>query len=187
MTGNASAEELAAALPHVLAAPKDAATVAMLCHRPAPNERSFPDRLRLTRAGGIEGERWARAPWLRLPDGAPDPRIQVSVLPLRVLDLVWRDRTGNPHPGDPIVADLDMTEANLPVGTLMQAGTAVLRVSDVFNDGCVKWKVRYGTPAKDWIVAPGHPELRLRGILCSIETDGEVALGDRIGKLGRTD
>jgi hypothetical protein len=54
----------------------------------------------------------------------------------------------------------------------------------VFNDGCVKWKARYGADAKAWITAPGHPELRLRGILCSVESDGEIRLGDPIRKLG---
>ncbi len=130
----------------------------------------------LTRGCGVPGERWRKHPWLTLPDGSPDPRIQVSILPTRVCDLVWRDRTGTPHPGDTIVADLDMSEANLPTGSLLQAGTAVLRVSDVFNDGCVKWKVRYGRAAKDWIVAEGHPPLRLRGVLCSIEQSGVVRL-----------
>ena len=181
----ATPEDLARALPHVLAAPKDDAAVECLCFRPGFNQRSFPDRLTLTRDGGIPGERWTAAPWLKLADGSPDPRIQVSILPRRVMDAVWLDRDNMPHPGDTIICDLDMSHANLPVGTLLQAGTAVLRVSDVFNDGCVKWKVRYGKAAKDWIVAPGHPELRLRGILCSIERDGEVALGDRIRKLDR--
>jgi hypothetical protein len=152
----------------------------MLCLRPGIGQRSFPDCLVMTREAGIPGERWLTMPWLRLPDGSPDPAIQVSILPARVLDLVWRDRTGTPHPGDPIVADLDMTEANLPEGTLLQAGTAVLRVSGVWNDGCVKWKTRYGAAAKAWITAPGHRELRLRGVLCSVETDGEVRLGDSL-------
>ena len=175
-------DELMAALPHVLEAPKDGAVVRELCFRPGFNQRQFPPRLRLTRAEGVPGERWLTAPWLRLEDGRPDPRIQVSILPARVMDLVWRDRTGQPHPGDTIVADLDMSHENLPVGTLLQAGTAVLRGSDVFNDGCVKWKVRYGADAKAWITRPGHPTLRLRGILCSVEQDGEVALGDLLIK-----
>jgi hypothetical protein len=183
-TAQVTARELADALPHVLAAPKTNAPIATLCLRPGYGERHFPDRVRMTRDQGIPGERWSTAPWLRLADGSPDPRIQVSILPTRVMDLVWRDRLATPHPGDPIVADLDMTEANLPVGTLLQAGTAVLRVSDAFNDACVKWKVRYGTAAKDWIVAPGHPALRLRGVLCSVVTDGEVALADRIKVIG---
>ncbi|MDQ1900726.1 hypothetical protein RAH32_09770 [Paracoccus sp. WLY502] len=180
---HATASDLARALPHVLAAPKDDARADCLCFRPGFNQRSFPGRLVMTRADGIPGERWGKAPWLKLPDGSPDPRIQVSILPRRVMDAVWLDRENTPHPGDTIICDLDTSEANLPAGTLLQAGTAVLRVSDVFNDGCVKWKVRYGQAAKDWITAPGHPELRLRGILCSVERDGDVHLGDPIRKL----
>lgn len=177
-------EELMAALPHVLAAPRDDAPVTGVCLRPGYGLRAFPDRITLTRDRGIPGERWLTAPWLRLPDGSPDPAIQVSILPQRVMDLVWTDRGGTPHPGDPIVADLLTTEENLPEGTLLRAGTAVLRVSGEWNDACVKWKVRYGTAAKDWITAPGHRTLRLRGILCSIRQDGEVAPGDRIARLG---
>ncbi len=177
--------ELTAALPHVLDAPKDASTVHGLCFRPAFNQREFPATLRLTRDQGVPGERWLIAPWLKLPDGTPDPRIQVSILPLRVMDLVWRDREATPHPGDTIISDLDMSHANMPDGTLLRVGTAVLRVSDVFNDGCVKWKARYGRDAKDWITAPGHPALRLRGILCSVVTDGNVSLNDPILVMNR--
>lgn len=179
----ASLAELLAALPHVLAAPKDDTRVDQLCFRPAYNERRFPEGLTLTVAQGVPGERWLTAPWLRLPDGRPDPDIQVSILPRRVMELVWRDREGTPHPGDTIIADLETSEANLPAGTLLRAGSAILRVSGVFNDGCVKWKARYGADAKAWITATGHPPLRLRGILCAIVADGEVALGDRVTKI----
>lgn len=182
-TRHASAEDLARILPHVMAAPLDGAVAECLCFRPGFNKRTFPDRLSLTRDRGVPGERWLSMPWLRLPDGSPDPRIQVSILPRRVMDAVWLDRENTPHPGDTIVCDLNMSEENLPVGSLLQVGTAVVRVSDEFNDGCVKWKVRYGRAAKDWITAPGHPPLRLRGILCSVERDGQVALGDPIRKL----
>lgn len=185
MPDHITTAELTVALPHVLDAPKDTSTVQSLCFRPAFNQREFPATLRLTQAEGVPGERWLTAPWLKLADGSPDPRIQVSILPLRVLDLVWRDRDGTAHPGDTIISDLDTSEANMPAGTLLQVGTAVLRVSDVFNDGCVKWKVRYGRDAKDWVTAPGHPELRLRGILCSIHSDGEVSVGDTIRVLDR--
>ncbi len=175
-----TAAELAAALPHVLDAPKTDAGITMLCIRPARNQRQFTNRLHMTRADGIVGDRWRATAWLTLPDGSPDPQIQVSILPARVLDLVWRNRDTVVHPGDNIVADLDCTEANLPPGTLIRAGTAVLRVTLEFNDGCVKWKTRHGEAAKDWITAPGHPPLRLRGIFCSVEQDGEVTLSDRL-------
>lgn len=169
--------QLNAALPFVLAAPKIDAAITSLCLRPGFGERAFPDRITMTRADGIPGERWGSLPWLKLPDGSPDPRIQVSILPARVMDLVWHNRN-QPHPGDPIVADLDMSMANLPVGSLIRAGTAVLRVSDVPNNGCTKWKVRYGADALAWIQA--DLTLRLRGVLCSVEVDGVVTLDDRL-------
>lgn len=179
-TNPVTAAELATALPNVLAAPRDVGPVRLLCARPEPNARTFPDRLVLTRANGVAGDFEMSRPWLELPDGSPDPRIQVSILPARVLDLVWRERDRIAHPGDNIVVDMNLTEENLPDGTLLSAGTAVLRVSDVPNDGCVKWKVRQGKAAYDWVTAPDHLPLRLRGLFCSVERDGEVTLNDSL-------
>jgi hypothetical protein len=178
MTDFVTAEALAAGLPYVLEAPKSHGPVRILCTRSRPNQRVFPERITLTRAGGVEGDFEMNRPWLTLEDGRPDPRIQVSILPLRVLDLVWRDRTAQAHPGDTIIADFDISLTNLPANSLVRVGTAVLRVSDIWNDGCVKWKVRYGRPAVAWIAAPEHEQFRLRGILCSVEQDGEVSIGD---------
>jgi hypothetical protein len=179
-----SEEDLMAALPHVLSAPKDRTQVRQLTFRPGFNLRNHPGRLRLTPEEGVPGERWLSAPWLRLPDGRPDPDIQVSILPARVLDLV-RTSIDQPHPGDTIIADLDTSVANLPAGTLLRAGSAVLRVSGLFNEGCVKWKVRYGAAAKAWVTRAGHPPLRLRGILCAVVAEGEVAVADDLTVVSR--
>lgn len=180
MTSHATQEELKAALPGVLSAPKTGGAVEFLCFRSGFGQRNFVPELTLTRDRGIPGERWGQAPWLKLEDGSGHPGIQVSILPRRVLDLVWRDRENVVHPGDTFVCDLDTTEANLPEGQLLAVGSAVLRVSDVWNDGCAKWKVRYGTPAYDWVRALEHKALRLRGVLCSIEQDGVIRLGDTV-------
>jgi hypothetical protein len=176
-------EDLAAALPGVLAAPRHQGPVRLLCVRPKPNLRTFPKSLTLTRAVGVVGDFEASRPWLVLPDGSPDPRNQVSIMSSRVLDLVWRDGNPRNHPGDNIVCDLDLSHANLPTGTLLQAGTALLRVSDEPNDGCVKWKVRAGKPAYQWTRARDHAPYRLRGLYCSVERDGEVSLDDVIMRL----
>lgn len=178
-----TADELSNALPDVLAAPVTDGPVHLLCTRPAYNKRVFPDRITLTCAQGIVGDFEMTKPWLKLANGSPDPRIQVSILSLRVLNLVWRNRTTTVHPGDAIIADINTAEANLPIGSLIRVGTAVLRVSDLWNDGCVKWKVRYGRDAYKWVSAPAHQHLRLRGIFCSIEEDGHVALGNKITRL----
>ena len=178
---------LMAALPHVLAAPRDAGTIRGLCVRPGIGQRAFPDRITLSREQAVlgDGERWRQMPWLRRADGSPDPDIQVSILPTRVLDLIWQPGDDAPHPGDTIVADLNTGLDNLPPGSRIAAGRAILRVSALFNDGCVKWKARYGADAKAWITAPGHPELRLRGVLCAVEQDGVVTASDRLVVLSR--
>ena len=177
-------EDLDRAIPDILAAPKDGAAIDMLCLRPAYNERRFVDRIELTRAEGIPGERWLKKPWLTLPDGSPDPSIQVCVLSKRVLDLVWRDRDTVLHPGDTFIADMDLSEDNLPEGQILEVGTARLRVSGEFNDACVKWKARYGADAWAWVKVPEYRSYRLRGILCSVEQDGHIETGDILRKLG---
>ncbi|PWE28693.1 hypothetical protein C4N9_11980 [Pararhodobacter marinus] len=177
-----SRAELDAALPDILSAPKDGAEIGMLCRRPVRNGRRFVDRIEVTREQGIPGERWLNEPWLRLPDGRPHPGIQICILSRRVLDLVWRDRETVLHPGDTFVVDMDLGHENLPEATLLQAGSAVLRVSEIFNDACVKWNARYGAASRDWINAPDNRRHRLRGILCSVERDGEIQNGDLLTK-----
>jgi hypothetical protein len=179
----ADAAVLAAALPHVLAAPRRDGQVRLLCARPRHNARSFPDSLTLTRAAGVVGDCEAATPWLTLPDGRADPQTQVSILPARVLDLVWASRDPKLHPGDNIIVDLDLGHANLPTGCLLRAGTAILRVSQEPNDGCAKWKVRCGKAAYDWVRAPAHQPFRLRGLFCSVEQDGVLTRGDTISPL----
>jgi len=168
---------LDAALPHILAAPKTDAPIHGLCYRADFRARTHPDHLTLCPDRGVIGDRWSDHAWLRLPDGRPDPRIQVCILPHRVWDLTC-NRPGMPHPGDTLIADLDMSEANLPAGSLLKAGSAVLRVSDVFNDACVKWRARHGDASYRWINRPEHRALRLRGILCAIEQKGEIRRSD---------
>ena len=175
---------LDAALPLILQAPKDDAEIQNLCYRPDYGERQFVDSVNVTKAGGVENCRWTKAPWLTLPDGSGDPQIQVSILPKRVLDLVWKPgEEGGMHPGDTFIADIDTSEKNLPAGSLLQAGSAILRVSEKWNDACVKWKVRYGADALDWVRQEDHVKFRLRGILCSVHKDGVISNGDRLTKL----
>ncbi len=177
-----SREDLDAALPHVMAAPKDRAAISMLCLRPGYNQRNFVEELCVTPEAGIAGDRWLDRPWLRCADGRPHPGIQISILSSRVLDLVWRNRAETPHPGDSFIVDMDLSEDNLPVGQRLKVGSAVLKVSDIFNDGCVKWKVRYGAAAKQWVDTVENHPLRLRGVLCSVETAGCFRTGDLLIK-----
>lgn len=175
--------ECEAAMDHILAAPSSDAVIEQLCFRPDYSLRTFPDSLEMTVQEGIIGERWSKKPWLTLRDGSPDPRIQVCILSRRVMDLCWRDRENTVHPGDPIVVDMDLSEANLPVGSRLGAGTAILEVSDKSNTACIKWRDRYGNDSLRWLNKREYRQYRLRGILCRIVQDGTVRAGDKLIKL----
>ena len=151
---------------------------------PGPNARTFPEVLTLTRATGVAGDFEHVAPMAGLcPTAAPTRATRCRSCHGRCLISSGATVTGSTHPGDNIAVDMNLTDANLPVGTLLQAGTAILRVSDEPNDGCVKWKVRCGRAAYDWVSRPEHLSLRLRGLFCSVEQDGVLRLGDSLRRL----
>lgn len=175
--------ELDAALEHILAAPTEAAPISWICYRPDFGTRVFPDKLHLCPTEGVQGDRWAEHAWMRLPDGRPDPRIQVCIMGERVMDLVWKDRENTAYPGDTIIADMNFAEADLPAGSLLKIGTCVVEVSDVFNDACTKWKARYGAPSRSWLKRDEYVKLRLRGVFCRIVQAGTITKQDIIEKL----
>ena len=171
------------AIPSILSAPKNDAQIEQLCYRPEFGERNFVDKLTVSVNGGVQGCRWSHTPWLKRTDGSGDPRIQVSILQKRVLDLVYVPGNDEIHPGDTFIVDMDLSHDNLSIGSVIQAGSALLRVSDHWNNACVKWKVRYGSDALDWVRQDENIKFRLRGVLCEIIKDGNIINGELLQKV----
>lgn len=180
-----SEQQLDDQLPWVRQAAKNHAAIERLCLRPAYSERQFTAQLELCPERGVVGDRWSKYTWIYLPDGSPHPNLQLCLMPLRVWQLVCKPAQdkGVLHPGDNLIADLDCSEQNLPVGQQLQLGSAVIEVSDVFNNACSKWRARYGSASVQWINRPPNIPLRLRGVLCRIVKAGTVSLNDRVEKL----
>lgn len=169
--------------PPILTAPRDNFPIRILCTPPDFGRRAFAERLTLTCDGGVEGDRWAEHGWLRAKAGAPGPRIQVAIIGKRLLDLTWDGGDDTPYPEDTIASDMDFSEGNLPARTLLHAGSAVLRFSDVYNDGCIKWRIRNGQDAYGWVRVPEHCWLRLRVVFFQILQAGQVCLEDKLRRV----
>ena len=176
-------DKLDTAIPSILAAPKNNAKIEQLCYRPDFSKRTFVNQLSVSIAGGVQGCRWSHTPWLKKDDGSGDPRIQVSILQKRVLDLIYAPGNEETHPGDTFIVDMDLSQENLPVGSVVQAGSALLRISDHWNNACVKWKVRYGSDALDWVRHNENIKYRLRGVLCEVVKDGTIVNGISLYKV----
>ena len=163
--------------------PTLAARVDALCVRPGPNGREERTSLVLDPERGAVGDRWEHKTWLTLADGRPDPRVQVAVCNSAVHGMIQAVTGVRHHPGDTIFTDMDLSAENLPVGSRLQVGPAVLVVSDVENDGCAKFSAHYGASVLEWIRLAGNRPRRLRGLFARVVSGGTVTLGDPVLKL----
>ena len=174
-----SAEDLDAGRDHVLASPSHAGTVDMIVARPAVGERVVLDEAELVVGEGLRGDNYVVR---GSRGGAAHPDAQLNLMNSRSIDLVANgDRERWPLAGDQFFFDLDLTEENLPTGTRLSIGTAVIEVSAKPHTGCAKFAARFGQDAARWVNAKDGT--RLRGINAMVVQAGVVRSGDRIAKL----
>ena len=82
-----------------------------------------------------------------------------------------------------MLVDFDISEQNLPAGTRLQIGGAVLEVSAKPHTGCNKFAARFGKPSVLWVNSPAGKQLKLRGINAMVVEEGTVRPGDSVTKL----
>ncbi|MFN6120960.1 MAG: MOSC domain-containing protein [Actinomycetes bacterium] len=88
-----------------------------------------------------------------------------------------------PLAGDQLFVDLDLSPENLPAGTHLRIGTAVIEVTAKPHTGCAKFTRRFGLAAHRWINGRDGKQQRLRGICAKVVVTGTIAAGDEIVKL----
>lgn len=182
MNGGDSIEALLAALDDISASPADEGRLELINIRPVTNSRRVLDDCRMSRAGGMEGDNWAKGCWKKLPDGSPHPDVQVSLMNSRCIRAIAGDAENWPPAGDNLFVDLNLSEANLPVGAQLSIGDAVLEVTEVEHAPCGKFTKRYGEIAYKFLSDPKCVALRLRGVFARVVKDGVVRIGDVVRK-----
>jgi hypothetical protein len=177
-------EELEAGLDEIRRSPADVGTVELIVRRPAEGEREVLSEGVLHLDEGLVGDNWRARGSRSRPDGSANPEMQLNVMNVRAVDLVaGGDRERWALAGDQLYFDLDLSEANLPVGTRLTIGSAVIEVTEPPHTGCVKFSARFGTDAHKFVNAKAHRGLRLRGMCAKVVEPGTVSTGDSIRKL----
>lgn len=172
-----------AGIEHVRPSPTDQGTVELIVRRPAIGEREVLEVAELNTDEGVVGDTWSVRPSGRTADGAPHPDMQLNVINARAIAVIAQQRERWALAGDQLYVDLDLSAANLPPGTRLALGSAVIEVTDQPHTGCAKFTERFGLDAHRWVSSEIGKQLRLRGINARVVVPGEVRRGDVVHKV----
>jgi hypothetical protein len=177
-------EELEAGLSEILESPADNGTVDLIVRRPAEDEREVLEQATVDLDEGLVGDNWRVRGSRRMPDRSANPNAQLTLMNARAVDLVAAGaRERWPLAGDQFYVDLDLSEANLPAGTRLAIGSAVIEVTTDPHTGCEKFHARFGGNAHTFVNTKKHRHLRLRGLNAKVVEPGTIRCGDAIRKL----
>jgi hypothetical protein len=172
--------ELEAGLEEIRRSPKDEGTLDLIVRRPRVGERAVLDEGTLDLHDGLSGDTWKYRGSSRSPDGKAHPDMQLNVMNSRVAALVAQDRHRWPLAGDQLFVDLDLSASNLPAGTQLAIGEAVIEVTAQPHTGCQKFVARFGLDAMKFVNSPVGKELHLRGINARVVRPGAIRVGDLV-------
>src|SRR6266849_1220059 len=176
-----TASELEAGLEDIRRSPKDNGVLEMIVRRPQVGERELLQEGQLDPAEGLVGDSWK----LRNPGRTPNPDVQLTVMNARVAALVSQDKSRWQLAGDQLYIDLDLSDDNLPAGTRLAIGSAVIEVSAQLHTGCAKFVERFGLDAMNFVNSALGKSMHLRGINTRVIQPGTIRVGDRATKLVR--
>lgn len=175
-------QRLEAALGRIRDSPRDGGRVVLVVRRPGVGVRELPGEAMLDQASGLAGDNWLERGSKTTPDGSADPERQVTVMNARVAELVAGGTDRMPLAGDQLYVDLDLSVDNLPAGSLLAVGQAVLQVSHAPHLGCAKFVERFGAEAMRFVNSRTGRRLRLRGMNARVVRPGLVRPGDLAAK-----
>ena len=175
--------QLEAGLEDIRRSPRDGGRVELIVLRPADGLREEVTDAVLDPEHGLVGDNWKARGSRHTDDGAADPERQLTLMNARAAALIAGDPTRRALAGDQLFVDLDLGADNLPPGTRLRLGAAVIEISAAPHTGCAKFIARFGRDAGRWVnTGPGR-ELSLRGVNATVVEPGIVAVGDPVHRL----
>jgi MOSC domain-containing protein YiiM len=176
-------EQLEAGLDSIRDSPSTSGSVALIAVRPHDGDRHVVDEVAIDVDLGVVGDNWSTRPNRRTTDGGPDPLAQITLMNARAVALFAVEPDRWTLAGDQLYVDFDLSEMNVPAGTRLAVGTAVLEVTDKPHNGCAHFRRRFGEDALRFVNSPVGKDLHLRGINARVVEPGTVRRGDVIRKI----
>ncbi len=109
--------------------------------------------------------------------------MQLNIMNARVVALVADDPDRRELAGDQLYLDMDLSGENLPPGTRLEIGNAVIEVTEPPHTGCRKFAERFGKDAVVFVNSGRGKHLNFRGINAKVVQSGGIKVGDTAKKL----
>lgn len=151
--------------------------------RPRIDEREALEEAKLGLLEGLVGDSWKNRSSSRTKDGSPHPDMQINIMNARVIALVAQSKERWPLAGDQLYIDIDLSAENLPAGTRLSLGSAVIEVTPPPHTGCQKFVSRFGLEAMRFVNSELGRQLRLRGLNAKVIQPGVIRVGDVVRKI----
>ncbi len=134
-----SSSALEAGLGTILQSPKDHGSLEYIVRRPRVDEREIVSAATLDPQEGLMGDTW-----ISRGNGTQNPDAQLTLMNARVIALVAGTKDRWALAGDQLFVDLDLSAANLPAGSRLAVGTAIIEISALPHTGCETLKPASG-------------------------------------------
>ena len=175
--------ELDAGMDHIRQSPKENGVLKLIVRRPAVDEREIISEGELNTVDGLVGDTWKSRRSSHTADGSANINSQITVMNARTIALLAQEEERWPLAGDQLYIDMDLSDDNIPPGTRLAIGSAVLEVSAQPHSGCKKFSSRFGAEAMKFANSPEGKQLHLRGINTRVIQSGTIRVGDVIQKM----
>lgn len=170
-------------LDEIRSSPTDSGRVELICRRPEVEQREVLDEVTLDEHLGLVGDNWHLRGSKSTSDGSAHPDMQLTLMNARSAALIAGDPERRPLAGDQFYIDFDLSLQNLPPGSRLRLGEAVVEITEIPHRGCGKFSARFGVDALKFVNSEVGRELNLRGVNARIVRGGLVRAGDPITKL----
>ncbi|MDH3494333.1 MAG: MOSC domain-containing protein, partial [Acidobacteriota bacterium] len=124
-------EELEAGLDHIRESPLNNGELKLIVCRPDGGGRKTLTKGRLDLELGLIGDKWKTNGSSRTNDGFGHPDMQINIMNSRAIDLIAVEKDRRSLAGDQLYLDLDLSDKNLPPGSRLEIGEAVVEITEI--------------------------------------------------------